>query len=559
MGFNDIMNGVFKPFGFEISRRIERSKKDKDDTSSNIKSFADPMEDDGSTIIGSGYGGSSAGYYSHVLDLDGVTTGGERDLIKKYRQAAAQPECDIAISDIMNGVIVADSKGSPVNLTLEKSDLPEKIKDMFLKEFDKILNLLNFNFMGHDIFRRWYIDGKLYYHIMVDSDNLKEGIQELRMVDPLKMQKVKELTKEKDPETGVEVSTITDEYYLYSDGMSSNTLEQGQGVKIDLNSVVYVPSGLLDDTGKVSISYLHKCIKLVNQLRIMEDSLVIYRLSRAPERRIFYIDVGNLPKGKSEEYVQGIMAKYRNKLVYDATTGEISDDRKTMSMLEDFWLPRREGGKGTEITTLPGGENLGQIDDILFFQKKLYRALNVPIGRLDVEGVYNIGRSTEIGRDEIKFQKFVNRLRKKFSILFIELLKTQCVLKGICTIEEWPEIRESINIDYIEDNYFAELKESEILRDRLELLGSIESSIGTYYSKKWVKTNILNQSEQDIELMEKEIRAENGEEPEPEEDDFGGGDFGGGDFGGGGIEPAFEPEPAGEPDLGGEPELEPEV
>ena len=340
MGFNDMMNGVFKPFGFEISRRIEKGRKETStDASASIKSFANPMDDDGSTVIGGGYGGASAGYYSHVLDLDGVTAGGERELIRKYRQAGSQPECDIAISDIMNGVIVADSQGSPINLILEKSELPEKIKDMFLQEFDTVLKLLNFNFNGHDIFRRWYIDGKLYYHIMVDTENLKDGIKELRMVDPLKMQKVKEVTKHRDEETGVEISTVTDEYYLYSDDLSSNSAESGHGVKIDINSVAYVPSGLLDDTGKTSISYLHKCIKLVNQLRIMEDSLVIYRLSRAPERRIFYIDVGNLPKGKAEEYVQGIMAKYRNKLVYDATTGEISDDRKTMSMLEDFWLP----------------------------------------------------------------------------------------------------------------------------------------------------------------------------------------------------------------------------
>lgn len=544
---------AFELFGYQISKRVARGEKESSPT---VKSFADPMETDGSTVVQSGFGAVGAGYYSHVLDLE-TAAGGERDLIFKYRSAASQPECDVAINDIMNAAIVADSDGSPINLALDKSDLPDKIKDMIIKEFDHILRLLDFNFAGHDIFRRWYVDGKLYYHAMVDTEDLKAGIQELRAIDPTQIRKIKEVTKERDPETGIEVSEITDEYYLYANNDSTDV---SQGLKIDPNSVIYVPSGLLDSTGKMSISYLHKSLKLINQLRIMEDSLVIYRLSRAPERRMFYIDVGNLPKGKAEEYVQSIMAKYRNKLVYDATTGEIADDNKTMSMLEDFWLPRREGGKGTEIATLPGGENLGQIEDILFFQKKLYRSLNVPSGRLDAENVYNVGRSTEISRDEVKFQKFINRLRKKFGVLFMELLKLQCILKSICTAEEWPEIKENINIDYIEDNYFAELKEFEILKDRLEILGSIESAAGSYYSKRWIKSNVLNQSDQDIELMEKEIRAESGEEPEPEEDEFGGGDdFGGDDFGGGGIEPAFEPAPAGEPDLGGEPAPEPEV
>jgi hypothetical protein len=382
------------------------------------------------------------------------------------------------------------------------------------EEFQNITKLLSFNFSGHDIFRRWYIDGKLYYHLLIDPDNIKKGIQEVRLIDPLKIKKIKEVKTKTNPDTGIKTHYVAKEYFLYSDDLGSHTT----AIKIDPTSIVYVPSGNLDDNGKFAVSYLHKSVKLVNQLRIMEDALVIYRISRAPERRIFYIDIGNLPKGKAEQYVQGIMSRYRNKLVYDATSGEVKDDRKAMSMLEDFWLPRREGGRGTEISTLPGGENLSQIDDVIFFQKKLYRSLNVPVGRLDVEGSqYGVGRASEISREEVKFQKFINRLRKKFSVLFIDMLKVQCLLKNICTEAEWPEIRESISVDYIEDNFFSELKDFEILGERLNMLDQIQPHIGKYYSDKWVRSNILNMSEEDVERMEAEIA----DEPEPEEDDLG--------------------------------------
>ena len=501
-------------FGYEISKKINSGESDK--TVPELKSFANPMDSEGTSYVNSVGGG--AGFNTQILDLDTHSTGSEKDLIKKYRQAAAQPECDIAINDILNQAIVADS-GSAVNLVLDDVDLPDKIKKSIRIEFDSILKMLDFNFSGHDIFRRWYIDGKLYYHLLVDEGNLKAGIQEVRMIDPLNIKKVKEVKRKLDRQTGVETTSVSSEYYLYSESGGSGGNVKNNALKIDPNSVVYAPSGMLDEYGKFSISYLHKSIKLVNQLRIMEDSLVIYRISRAPERRIFYIDVGNLPKGKAEEYVQGIMSKYRNKLVYDATSGEISDDRKTMSMLEDFWLPRREGGKGTEISTLPGGENLSQIDDILFFQKKLYKSLNVPAGRLEDDNAFSVGRASEITRDEVKFQKFINRLRLKFSVLFIDMLKVQCLLKGIITKDDWPSIRENIDINYSEDNYFTELKNFEIMRERMAMLQDVEDYVGKYFSKKWVKTNVLNMTDEDMETQEKEMEAD-GSKNDAEGDDF---------------------------------------
>ena len=498
-----------KIFGLDISRKI----KEIDDTpeKEKVSSFAPPVETDGSQVIS---GNSTSGYYGQTLDLDDASVGNERDAILKYRAAAIQPECDNAISDIINGAIVADNAGTPVNLNTDALDVPDNVKDLIREEFQNVTKLLSFNFSGHDIFRRWYIDGKLYYHLLIDPDNIKKGIQEVRLIDPLKIKKIKEVKTKINPDTGIKTHYVAKEYFLYSDDLGSHTT----AIKIDPTSIVYVPSGNLDDNGKFAVSYLHKSVKLVNQLRIMEDALVIYRISRAPERRIFYIDIGNLPKGKAEQYVQGIMSRYRNKLVYDATSGEVKDDRKAMSMLEDFWLPRREGGRGTEISTLPGGENLSQIDDVVFFQKKLYRSLNVPVGRLDVEGSqYGVGRASEISREEVKFQKFINRLRKKFSVLFIDMLKVQCLLKNICTEAEWPEIRESISVDYIEDNFFSELKDFEILGERLNMLDQIQPHIGKYYSDKWVRSNILNMSEEDVERMEAEIA----DEPEPEEDDLG--------------------------------------
>lgn len=498
-----------KLFGYEISKVI--NKKDTSELNT-VPSFSAPIENDGTSVITSS---ATAGYYGQVLDIDGTALTNEKDLILKCRAAATQPECDSAISDIINASIISDSDGSPVNLVLDNLEQPENIKKKILEEFATVTKLLSFNYNGQDIFRKWYIDGKVYYHMMVDPKKPKEGIKELRAIDPLKIKKVKEITTKVDKTTGVKTSDVTAEYFLYSDDFNSNS-----GFKIDPNSIVYAPSGLLDESNKFAVSYLHKSVKLVNQLRMMEDALVIYRISRAPERRIFYIDIGNLPKGKAEEYVQGIMAKYRNKLVYDANTGEIRDDRKSMSMLEDFWLPRREGGRGTEITTLPGGDNLSQIEDVLFFQKKLYRSLNVPVNRLESETGFNIGRASEISREEVKFQKFINRLRKKFSVLFIEALRVQCILKGICTTDDWETIREAISVDYIEDNYFSELKDFEIMRERINMLDTISSHIGKYYSDKWVRSNVLNQSDVDIERMNNEIAEEKpAKESSPESED----------------------------------------
>lgn len=487
-----------KLFGFEITKKID-SKGDKENV--NLKTFAAPMETDGTTLVSASSMSAGAGYYGQVLDIEGSTLTNEKDLILRYRAAAAQPECDSAINDIVNAAIISDSDGAPVNLVLDNLKLADSIKKKIHEEFDTILKMLQFSSRGDDLFRRWYVDGKLYCHLVVDSSNLKGGIKEIIQVDSLKIKKIKEVTNSIDKASGAKTSKITSEYFLYSDNFVNST----SGLKIDVNSIVYVPSGLTDETGKVSISYLNKSVKLINQLRMMEDSLVIYRISRAPERRIFYIDVGNLPKGKSEEYVQGIMAKYRNKLIYDANTGEIRDDRKSMSMLEDFWLPRREGGKGTEITTLPGGDNLGQIEDVLFFQKKLYRSLNVPLGRLESETGFNIGRASEISREEVKFQKFINRLRQRFSALFIGALKVQLILKGIITAEDWSDIVENISVDYIEDNYFSELKDFEIIKERIGMLDTIAPHIGKYYSDKWVRSNILNQSEREIEQIAADI------------------------------------------------------
>ena len=453
-----------------------------------------------------------SGYNSHVLDLDQLNFGEDKTLILKYRLAAAQPECDIAINDIVNGAIIGNSKSAPVKLNLDEVDLSDKIKDSIRNEFGTILRLLKFNFESHDIFRRWYVDGKLYYHIITDKKKLNEGIKELRYIDPVKIKKVKEVENKTEKQSGRRSSEVIDEYYIYSDNLGAT----GQGLKIASDAIVHVPSGILNAEGSTAISYLDKSVKLVNQLRTMEDALVIYRISRAPERRIFYIDVGNLPKGKSEEYVQGIMAKFKNKLVYDAGSGEIKDDRKSMSMLEDFWLPRREGGRGTEITTLPGGENLGQIEDVVFFQKKLYRSLNVPAGRLDSENVYSAGRASEISREEVKFQKFIDKLRRRFSLLFINALKVQCILKRICDRDDWEEIEATLSVNYIEDNFFSELKDFEILRERITMLEQVEPYIGKFYSDKWVRANILNLTEEDIER----IADENAEDTDGDDDDL---------------------------------------
>jgi hypothetical protein len=482
-------------FGLSITR-----KKEEELAQSKAKSFVPPESDDGSSVI------SAGGYFGQYVDMEGTKAKDDSDLIKKYREIALYPECDSAIEDIVNEAIVSNEDDQAVEIVTDNLDgYNSKIKNLIREEFDSVTKLLSFGSNGHDIFRKWYVDGRLYYHMIIDEKNPKQGITELRPIDALHIRKVRQVIEDKDPKTGAKLVKGYNEFYIYQDTIQgkSNT-----GLKINKDAIVYVPSGLLDQQSKKVLGFLFKAIKPVNQLRMMEDSLVIYRLARAPERRIFYIDVGNLPKGKAEAYLRDIMARYKNKIVYDANTGEIRDDRKHMSMLEDFWLPRREGGKGTEITTLPGGENLGQIEDILYFQKKLYKSLNVPVSRLEENQSFVLGRSTEISRDEVKFSKFVQRLRKKFSELFMQVLRTQLILKGVITAEDWDKMKEDIVIDFLKDNYFAELKESEVIRERMNSLQMVDPFVGKYYSAAWVRKNILMQTEEEISDIDKEINQE---------------------------------------------------
>src|SRR6056300_183433 len=414
-------DGTLKLFGFEITRTKDKKA---------IKSIVPPRDDDGAGYVTSP---THAAHYGHYINMEGDDSKDNVQLILKYRGSAMHPEADAAIEDIVNEAITSSDMKPSITLNLDRVPVSPSIKKQMLEEFDNIYNMLNFKELGHDLFRRWYVDGRLYHHLVVDESNLSAGIQEIRYIDAAKIRKVKQIQKKKDPKTGAPLVEKVDEFYIYQEKPGN----QQSAIKLTEDSVSYCTSGLLDEHRKKVVSFLHKALKPITQLRMMEDSLVIYRLARAPERRMFYIDVGNLPRGKAEQYMKDIMAKYRNKLVYDAKTGEIRDDRKHMSMLEDFWLPRREGGKGTEISTLPGGENLGQIDDIIYFQKKVYRSLNVPINRLEQEAPFSLGRSNEISRDEVKFQKFIDRLRKKFNSLFDDLLKTQLVLKGIIKEGEW--------------------------------------------------------------------------------------------------------------------------
>ena len=468
--------------------------------------FTLPASDDGTVEIAGG------GFFGQVLDTDGRERT-EQDLVRRYRDIAQQPECDSAIEDIVNEGIVSNEMDQAVSIVLDRLPYPSKIKKKITEEFDEVLRLLDFDVKGHDIFRRWYVDGRMFYHKVIDKKSPRKGIQELRYIDPSKIKKVREVKRETKQGTSVDLVKKVEEYYLYNDkGLASHGTSQG--VKIAPDSISYCPSGVIDQNKGHVLSYLHKAIKPVNQLRMIEDALVIYRISRAPERRIFYIDVGNLPKMKAEQYLKDVMNRYRNKLVYNASTGEIRDDRNHMSMLEDFWLPRREGGRGTEITTLPGGSNLGEIDDIVYFQRKLYRSLNVPSSRMEAEQGFSIGRSTEITRDELKFTKFVQRLRKKFTALFTDVLKTQLILKGVVTLEDWSEIKEHIQYDFLQDGHFAELKEAELLRDRLEVLQTVESYVGTFFSKKWVQKNVLNMTEAEINDMQDDINKEAGLDPD---------------------------------------------
>ena len=487
----------FSLFGFTISR--EKTEVEQ----VNQQAFAPPSQEDGALTI------TSAAYYGTYVDLDG-TAKNEVELISRYREMAMQPEIESAIDDIVNEAICQDDDGQTVKIILDDLQQPDKIKKAIKEEFETVLRMMNFKRMAQDIFRRYYVDGRLFYHVIIDKEDPASGIKELRYIDPRKLRKVREIRKQKDERTGAEISKVVNEYYIYNDkivtGSSSNY--GPVGVRITTDSIVSIVSGLMDSRRAVVLSYLHKAIKPLNQLRMIEDATVIYRISRAPERRIFYIDVGNLPKLKAEQYLRDIMVKYKNKLVYDANTGEVRDDRKYMSMLEDFWLPRREGGKGTEITTLPGGQNLGELEDVKYFEKKLYKSLNVPVSRLEPNQGFSIGRVAEVTRDELKFNKFIDRLRNKFSEVFDHALRVQCVLKGICTAEEWDLFKENIYYDFIKDNNFTELKDAELMKERLGLLGAIDPYVGAYYSRSWVQREVLRMSDDDIKAMTQEIDIE---------------------------------------------------
>ena len=481
-------------FGYTITRSKDKGGDD---------NFIAPSSDDGTIEVAGG------GFFSSILDTNGRERT-ELDLIRRYRDIAQQPECDSAVEDIVNEAISFDEVSQSVSISLDRLPYPEKIRRAIRKEFNKVLTLIEFEEKGSDIFRRWYVDGRIFYHKVIDNKNPRQGITSLKYIDPTKIKKVREVSKEKDPKTGVDVVKKVTEYYVYNEkGLAhAGYGGTGQGIKIAKDAITYCPSGIIDQNGGKVLSYLHKAIKPVNQLRMIEDALVIYRISRAPERRIFYIDVGNLPKIKAEQYLKDVMNRYRNKLVYDASTGEIRDDRNHMSMLEDFWLPRREGGRGTEITTLPGGSNLGEIDDIVYFQRKLYRSLNVPISRLEAENNFSLGRTTEITRDELKFTKFIQKLRKKFVVLFTDILKTQLLLKGIIASEYWDNMKEHIQYDFLKDGHFAELKEAELLRDRIDALDSIQSYIGTFFSKEYVLKKVLRMTDSEVEEMRDQIARE---------------------------------------------------
>lgn len=488
---------ALKLFGFKIGRD--------DPKADQLKSFVPPSEEEQAVSVVGG------GIYGTYVDLEGQIRN-DADLIKKYREMALQSECDSAIDDIVNEAVVFEEGTYPVSIVLDNLKQPESIKKKIRDEFEHIMKLLDFNNQGYDIFRRWYIDGRLYYHMLIDEKNARAGIKEVRYIDPRKIRKVREIPKTQpglNP-TGQQTQYLKPiEYFVFSDkGFVRDT---NQGLKISVDSICYVHSGMTDKDGKVIVSFLHKAIKPLNQLRMLEDATVIYRISRAPERRIFYIDVGNLPKMKAEQYLREIMQKYKNKIVYDASTGEIRDDRRFQTMLEDFWLPRREGGKGTEITTLQGGQNLGEIDDVLYFQKKLYKSLNVPISRLEADNGFSLGRTSEITRDEVKFSKFVARLRLRFSHLFDKILETQLLLKGICTKAEWSQMKEEISYDFVSDAHFAELKDVEIMKERLGILEVIDPYVGKYFSKDYIRRKVLRQTEEDIEELDKEMEEENAE------------------------------------------------
>jgi len=496
---------AIKLFGWELNRVGDEDQP----TPTTQPSIAPPQTDDGAYVINSA---ALGGYYGAYLNLEAAFKN-ENELISRYRTMAMQPEVESAIDDIVNEAIVHDDQGKSVELVLDQLEQPEKVKNILREEFKQILRMLDFDNYGQDIFRRWYIDGRLFYQVRIDEANPNMGIQSLVYLDPRKIRKVRTVTKEKDPRTGIEIIKGTEDFYVYNDkALSHGNMVMSSpvdaSVKIAEDAVVNINSGLMDVTRNLVLSYLHKAIKPLNQLRMIEDAVVIYRLSRAPERRVFYIDVGNLPKTKADQYLQDIMTKFRNKIVYDAGTGEVKDDRRFMSMIEDFWIPRRGEGKATEIQTLQAGQNLGELSDVKYFQQQLYRSLNVPISRLEPNQGFNLGRASEISRDEIKFNKFIERLRAKFSLMFDELMSRQLALKGIATPEEWEQLKEFIYYDFLEDNNFSELKEAELITNRVVLLNQMVPYIGTYYSMNWVRKNVLRLTEEEIEEIAAEIEEE---------------------------------------------------
>ena len=484
-------------FGFNITR-VKPQTDPK-------QQFSQPQAEDGTQVVAAG------GFFGSYLDMEG-TAKTEQDLIRRYREIALHPECDMAIEDIVNEAITSNENKQSVKVVTDNLDYSSAIKVKIEQEFAEVLRLLQFNTRGHDLFRRWYVDGRIFFQKIIDAENTKNGITELKYLDPRKVKKIREVRKRR-PEglvspTNINIADETVEYFVYNErGIQGAAAIQG--IKIAVDTIAFCPSGMIDQNKNgLILSYLHKAIKPINQLRMIEDAAVIYRIARAPERRIFKIDVGNLPKAKAESYLRDVMARYRNKLVYDASTGEIRDDRNYMSMLEDFWLPSREGGRGTDITTLPGGANLGEIADIEYFRAKLYRSLNVPVSRLEASQGFNLGRSSEISRDELKFTKFVGRLRKKFTELFNDLLRTQLIIKGVISETEWPMVRDSIFYDFLQAGHFAELKNTEMLKERLNLAREVRDYVGKYFSVNYVRRNILKQTESEIKKMDAEIKKE---------------------------------------------------
>lgn len=490
-------------FGFSISKQGSTGASEGENPKKSL-SFVPPDYDDGAVPIEVG------GYFGTSIDFDG-TIKSDIELIKKYRDMALHPETESAISDICNEAIVYDDNFETVKIDTAKVKQPKSIKDKIEDEFQEVLELLDFPRRGYEIFRKWYIDSRLYYHIIIDEKSKKKGIQELRPIDPTKIRKVRKILKkpmQNNAPAGVQVVTSVEEFYVYNEKEPNSAALSMEGLKINPDAICFVHSGLFDSYNKKIIGYLHKAIKALNQLRMIEDAVVIYRITRAPERRVFYVDVGNLPKQKAEEYVRGLMNRYRNKLMYDPNSGEIQDSRKHLSMLEDFWMPRREGGRGTEITTLQGGQNLSEMEDVKYFQKKLYHSLNVPASRLEEQTGFNLGRASEISRDEVKFFKFVERLRMKFSELFLNLLRVQLTLKGIIREDEWQEIEDYLAFKFAKDSHFTELKESEILKDRIQTARDSEDFIGKYFSREWVRKHVLRQTEDEIEQIDKQIEME---------------------------------------------------